>query len=208
MCNKPTHTFCKCHENNYDIILADPSWNFKTWSAKGEGRSPKYKRMSLDDIKNLPVSNIAAKDSVLFLWATYPMLPHAIETMESWGFTFKTVAFTWVKLLKHWKGRDFNNVWHMGNGYYTRANPEIVLLGTKGKPLKRISKSVRNLVVSPISKHSAKPEEVQDRIEQLFGKNHNMLELFARRDRRNWTCIGLELNMTIEDFLQEGIKIE
>ena len=188
----------------YDIIVADPPWNFKVWSGKGEGRSPKYDRMSLKDIKALDVKSVAAKDSVLFMWATYPMLKGCLDVMESWGFKYKTVAFTWVKLLKHWKKKAIGDgMWHMGNGYYTRANPEIVLLGRRGKTLERMNRGVRNLVVKPIGdEHSEKPEVVQDRIETLFGRDLMMLELFARRKRVGWTCVGTDLGVSVEDFLE------
>ncbi len=161
--------------------------------------------MSLEAIKNLNVKNVAAKDSILFLWITNPFLEHAFETMRQWGFKYKTVGFTWAKLIKNHEVRNLQDKWKMGNGYYTRANPELVLIGTRGKILKRLDKSVRNLVIEPIGKHSEKPEEVQNRIEQLYGKKYNMLELFARRKRKHWTCIGSDLDMTVESFLDLDI---
>ncbi len=163
----------------YGIILADPPWTFKTYSAKGKGRSAEkhYPCMSLNDIEALPVANIAADDCALFLWATFPMLPQALAVMEAWRFSYRTVAFVWAKRTR----KPENSVgwgWHYGLGYWTRANAEIVLLGTKGKP-RRVDKGVRQLVVAPVGEHSAKPSEVRDRIVKLMGDGPR-IELFAR----------------------------
>ena len=171
----------------YGIIYADPCWTFQTYSEKGKGRSPEqhYACMSLNDISALPVADISAEDCVLFLWATFPMLPQALSVMERWGFAYKTVAFTWAKRTKTDSG------WHFGNGYWTRANAEVVLLGTRGHP-KRVDKGVRQLVVAPVGAHSAKPPEVRDRIVKLMG-DVPRIELFARgRIPDGWDSWGLE----------------
>ena len=176
-------------DKKYDIILCDPPWNFKTWSKKGKGRSADkhYNCETTVDLAWIDVNSIANDNSVMFMWSTYPKLPEAIALMEAWGFAYKTVAFTWVKKTKHDKE-------HVGMGYYTRANPEICLLGTKGKILPRVSHSVRNLVIAPIGKHSEKPLEVKRRIDALFGKCLR-IELFARNvEDSNWDYWGAEVN--------------
>ena len=81
---------------------------------------------------------------------------------------------------------------HMGTGYYTRANPEMCLLATKGKPLERKSKSVRQLLISKVREHSRKPDEIYDRIEALFDGPY--LEVFARTERSGWDAIGNEVH--------------
>ena len=137
-------------KRKYNILYADPPWRFRNWSigefakrgekwARRNGRSP-YEVMDLSDICNLPVSQIAARDSILFLWATYPKLPDALEVIKAWGFEFKTVAFTWVKTNPLGAG------FHFGLGYWTRQNPELCLLATRGKP-KRIDNRVPNLII-------------------------------------------------------------
>ena len=179
----------------YSSILADPPWHFSTWGerpwwhraedvdlSKSRVADRHYKTMKVEGIKELPVSEVAADDCMLFLWATYPTLLDAIATLEAWGFKYKTVAFTWAKTTK-------NGKWHCGLGYYTRANPEICLLGTRGKP-KRVSKAVRNLVVSQVREHSRKPDEVRASIEQLVTGPY--LELFSRTDYAGWDVWGLE----------------
>ncbi len=92
--------------------------------------------MSLEEIKKMPVSNIAENDSILFLWVTFPCLEMGLEVIKAWGFTYKTVGFNWLK--KNKKGIG----WFMGLGHYTRANGEICLLATRGKGSKVLKKNV------------------------------------------------------------------
>ena len=171
----------------YQIILADPPWTFRVWSKKGAGRSAAshYDVMSLRDICNLPIKSITAKDAVLLLWAVPPNFPEALEVIDTWDFTYKTFAFTWVKLNQD--GSPF-----MGMGHYTRANAEVCLLATKtkGKVLPRLSRGVRQVILSPRREHSRKPDEQYGRIEQLFG-DVPRIELFARHTRPGWDCWGL-----------------
>lgn len=174
-------------KSKYKIIYADPPWSFRTWSKNGQGRAPEkhYPTMSKEDIFSLPVSDIAEDDCVLFLWATFPCLPQALETMTAWGFEYKTCAFTWVKRNKKSSG------WFWGLGYWTRANAELCLLGTRGKP-NRISSSVHSVVDEPITRHSEKPAVVRDKIVQLVG-NVSRIELFARTTTEGWDCWGNEV---------------
>ena len=136
--------------------------------------------MNLDDIKAMPVADLAAKDCVLFLWAIDPMLPQALEVGAAWGFTFKTIGFYWGKT-------GVNGNFTMGTGHWTRANPEQCLLFTRGKP-KRVSAAVRKLIVAPRREHSRKPDECISSIEQLV--NGPYLELFSRQARPGWDSWG------------------
>jgi len=184
--------------SKYKLLLADPPWDFETWSNRGKGRSAEqhYSVMTLEDICDLPVAEIADPEgSALFLWATYPHLEKALITMWSWGFIHKTTAFTWVKLNPKVRGNiiDIEKDFHVGLGYYTRHNPEICLLGTRGKILERCDKGVRNLVVTPRRKHSEKPREVRERIVQLFG-DLPRIELFAREKVDGWNSIGFDID--------------
>lgn len=176
----------------YGIIYADPPWTYKVWSKKGEGRTAQshYKCMSKEDIQALPIQKIADDNCVLFLWVTYPCLEEGLELIKKWGFVYKTCAFSWVKLNKK------TDTPFMGMGYYTRANNEICLLATKGKPLKRINKNVRQIVLSKIQRHSQKPAEVRERIVSLFG-NLPRIELFAREKTPGWDIWGNEVNSDI-----------
>lgn len=115
--------------NKYKIIYADPPWTY------GGGKNKKtfqglakchYDTMKTRDICKMPVSSIAAKDSILFLWATPPQLVDALEVMRAWGFKYKTFGFTWIKLNRRNKQPFF------GLGYYTRSNAEVCLIGVRG----------------------------------------------------------------------------
>jgi N6-adenosine-specific RNA methylase IME4 len=173
-------------QRRYGVIYADPPWSFRNWSAKGTGRNAvsHYDCLDFSALAALPVSDLAADDCALFLWATDPLLPRAIELIEAWGFDYKTVAFYWVKLnsaAKH--GADF----FTGLGYWTRANPEQCLLATRGKP-SRQAKDVKRLIVEKRREHSRKPDCVRERIERLVKGPY--LELFARETKPGWDCWG------------------
>ncbi len=174
----------------YEIILCDPPWQYRDKCNAGKrGAAHKYPVLSLVDIKALDVPSIAADDCALFLWSTMPMLPDALEVMDAWGFQFKTVAFVWAKQTKKQK-------WHWGMGNWTRANGEIVLLGTRGRP-SRASAAVHSLVVERIRKHSQKPDVVRDRIVQLMG-DLPRIELFAREKMPGWDVWGNEVENDVE----------
>jgi N6-adenosine-specific RNA methylase IME4 len=184
---------------HYKVIYADPPWTFATYSRKGKGRSPEayYDCMTLADIRALPVSDWAADHCVLLLWTTDPLLEKAFEVIRAWGFTYKTVGFYWAKLRKPeplYNDRNF----FTGLGFWTRANPELCLLATRGKP-HRCSANVRKLIVSPRREHSRKPDEVYERIEALCEGPY--LEMFARFSRSGfsrpgWDVWGDEANAT------------
>ena len=178
-------------QNKFGIILADPPWEYRVWSKKGMGRSAEnhYPTMTLNGICTLPVADIAAKDCVLFMWATFPNLPDAFKVIKAWGFAYKTVAFTFVKRNK--KSPDY----FVGLGHWTRSNAEICLLATKGKP-RRVSKSVRQIIDAPIGRHSEKPAETRERIVELMG-DLPRVELFAREKVEGWLSWGNEIKSDI-----------
>jgi len=173
----------------YNIIYADPPWSYKVWPKDtGIGRTAEshYHTMNKENIQALPISDITEDNAVLFLWVTAPCLLEGIELIEKWGFTYKTIGFTWVKRNK------IANTWFWGMGYYTRANTELCLLATKGKTLKRISKSVHQIVDDRIMEHSQKPNSVRENIVKLFG-DLPRIELFARQRVEGWDSWGLEV---------------
>jgi N6-adenosine-specific RNA methylase IME4 len=175
-------------DKKYNIIYADPPWTFKTYSDKGKEKKSAechYPCMNINDIYDLPIQNLASDDCVLFLWVTFPLLQEGLETIKRWGFTYKTIGFNWIKRNK----KSDSLFW--GLGYWTRANSEICLIATKGKP-KRISKSVHSVVFTPIERHSQKPNEVRERIIQLCG-DIPRIELFARQSFDGWDCWGNEV---------------
>jgi N6-adenosine-specific RNA methylase IME4 len=141
--------------------------------------------MSTEDIKALPVKDIADDNCILFMWVTPPHIKEGLDVIEAWGFQYKTFAFTWVKLNKK------QPTLFMGCGSWTRANSEICLLATKGKP-KRVSASVRQVILSPREEHSKKPDEARERIIELVG-DLPRIELFARQQVTGWDCWGDEI---------------
>lgn len=181
----------------FNVILSDPPWKYSDSASAGKrGAVHKYKDMTDARIMKLPVHAIAADDCALFLWATMPKLPVALDVMKSWGFEYKTVAFVWAKSTK-------NGKWHWGMGNWSRACAEIVLLGIKGNP-KRKSASVHSLVTDPFLRsepHSRKPDEVRKRIVQLMG-DVSRCEMFATEQVEGWTCLGNQIDgQDIEDAI-------
>lgn len=171
----------------FPVIYSDPAWSFNTYSAKGGAKSPSkhYKTMTIQDICDLPVNEVAADDCILFLWVYQPLLPEAIEVMKSWGFRYVTIGFIWRKLTKH--GKE-----HMSTGYYTRAGMEMVLIGRKGNPPRPKNRGVRQVFSSVVREHSRKPDEVYDFIESLYDGPY--LEMFARAGyRKDWEKAGDEI---------------
>ena len=179
----------------YSVIYADPPWQYEQKNVQGAAEKH-YKTMKLNDICALPVAEISAKDSVLFLWATFPNLQEALEVIRAWGFEYKTVAFTWVKRNKK------APTWFMGLGYWTRSNAEICLFAKKGNP-KRVSKSVRQIVDTPIERHSKKPDEIRNRIVELMG-DVPRIELFAREQTQGWDVFGNEVESDLELKIKEA----
>jgi N6-adenosine-specific RNA methylase IME4 len=175
-------------QRKYGAIYADPPWSFRNWSAKGTGRNAisHYDCLSFEKLAGLPVSEFAADDCALFLWAVDPLLDKAFELIRAWGFEYKTVGFYWVKQNTRSDG------FFTGLGYWTRANPEQCLLATRGKP-RRLNRGVRKLVVAPRREHSRKPHGVREQIERLVAGPY--LELFARETKPGWDCWGHEAGL-------------
>lgn len=169
----------------YAVIYADPAWSFKVWSRDtGMGRSAEahYGTMGADDLKALPVAGLAADDCALLMWTSPPLIPQALDLGAAWGFTYKTFAFDWAK-------QTTNGHWHIGMGYWTRANTEQCLLFVRGKP-RRKSKAVRALQIHQVGRHSAKPLAIYNEIERLLDGPY--IELFGRRHKPGWDVWGNE----------------
>jgi len=179
----------------YQIIYADPPWNFNFHKRDLKTKEHLYPTMKPQDIINLGVKDIADADCVLFLWVMNSEIPLALECIKSWGFEYKTVAFTWVKTTK--------NTYHFGGGNWTRSNPELCLLAKKGV-IKRQSASVRNLVMERLREHSRKPDRIRDDIVELCG-DLPRVELFARNKTEGWDVWGNEVDSDI-DLCQKESK--
>ena len=166
---------------SYDFIMADPPWAFKTYSAKGKGKSADahYECQDLDWIKSLPVGDLATKDSLLWLWATNPMLPEALDVMRAWGFKYKTAG--------HWSKKTKGGKQSFGTGYIFRSCGEPYLIGTIGKPA--TTKAVRSVIEGVIREHSRKPEESYAAAERLMPEAKRA-DLFSRQQRDGWDSWG------------------
>jgi N6-adenosine-specific RNA methylase IME4 len=171
-------------DKRYGVILADPEWKHKPWSDTGMAKSADnhYPTSDVDEIARRPVEKIAAKDCVLFLWATVPMLPEALDVLRAWGFTYKSHA-VWKKI---YPGK------RQGMGYWFRINHEILLVGTRGNiPCPAPGENWGSVIEAPIGAHSEKPAKSFELIEAYF-PNLPKIELNARKARKGWDAWGLE----------------
>jgi len=185
----------------YSIIYADPPWKYRGKrnippNAYNKNRKryggveDHYSTMTVEEIASLPVQDLAAKNTALFLWVTFPNLKEGLYIMEHWGFKYKTLGFSWIKT-NHRSGTPF-----FGIGYYTKSNCEVCLLGLKGR-MKPVSNKVSSVIISPRREHSRKPDEVRDKIVELFG-DLPRIELFARQKTPGWDVWGNEVESDIE----------
>ena len=176
----------------YKIIYADPAWSYDDKSLNRGGAERHYRTMPIEDIRRLDVQSISDTDCILFMWATFPKLPEALEVIKAWGFTYKTNAFTWVKKNK------VADSFFWGMGRWTRSNAEVCLLAVKGNP-KRIDMGVHSIIYAPIDVHSKKPAETRERIVKLMG-DIPRIELFSRNNCDGWDAWGNEVKCDV--FLQ------
>lgn len=222
-----------------DIFLLDPPWQYFAWNETTGGSrtaSRHYKTSPMEQFYDLPVLEACNPNALLLIWATYPQLMALDPLVQAWNekakhkkdrFKYKTVMFTFNKLNKHWKEiarsilkngltdaaleevmvRCFAN----GNGYYTMANPEILVVyrrgASMGKKLQRATKKVRNFQALAIGEHSEKPEKIHALIDQIY-PNATKLEGFARRQYPGWTCIGKvlskrDIHLDLRDFIDD-----
>ena len=173
----------------YNIIYADPPWEYKQKQMnfqnydKGKKYSndvtEHYPTMSIKELKELPISRISGDDCLLYMWVTSPNLDVAIELGISWGFEFKTVAFVWDKQRTNY-------------GFYTLSQCEMCLVFKKGRIPKRLVTNVRQFLSEKLGRHSEKPKEIRDRIDDMYSYLPR-IELFARQYADGWDCWGNEV---------------
>jgi N6-adenosine-specific RNA methylase IME4 len=172
----------------YRVILADPPWQYNdklTMSDTRRSSDSHYSTMTVEDIVNFQIPPTAT-DALLFLWVTNPFLLDGSgpRVCKAWGFEPKQLV-TWVK------GASLETP-QMGLGHYTRGVTEQLIVGVKGHPKHYIKdRGVLNLLVAPRGAHSVKPEAAHEMIERLIDGPY--CELFARRQRAGWTCLGEEM---------------
>lgn len=170
----------------YGVIIADPAWRYSNTGTEGSAEG-EYGTMSTADVCALPVASLAAPDSVLLLWGTWPLLPDALRVMQAWGFRYVT-GFPWIKI----EGEPSRTLWgeleikpQYGIGFWVRGCSEFVFVGRRGN----VSPPADGFVglLSQNFGHSRKPDSLHHYAESLPGP---YLELFARRPRAGWDVWG------------------
>ena len=191
----------------FTVIVADPPWRFRDKLRMGKtrrGSDDQYATLSARELCALRVKDVADDDAVLALWTPGALLEQGLQVMKAWGFAQKQV-WVWAKTTRRQK-------LHFGMGSTFRSACEVALIGTRGSPKVR-SRSERNMYCGLATRHSAKPEALQEALERML--RGPKLELFARRRRPNWECTGLELDgidvrrrldLTISHFFDPEVK--
>ena len=180
----------------YNLIIMDPPWPYTSRrmmqdnGKKAAGISDEYSTMSIQDMMDLPMQNVCADNCLLFMWTTGPKLNEAFKLLDAWGFKYSTVAYVWNKKIPN-------------PGFYSMSQCEYVLVAKRGRaPERNKGVNTRQFFEKARTTHSTKPEEIQDMIEAQFNmKGVKKAEIFARRFRKGWDCVGTDLNGTVQDFL-------
>jgi len=183
----------------FDLIMADPPWRFVNFSAKGAKKGPEahYQTMTLADIAALPVGEaLGARDCLLWLWATNPLLPQALDVLRGWGFTFKTAG--------HWSKKTVTGKQAFGTGYVLRSAGEPFLIGTIGKP--KTTRGTRSVIEGLAREHSRKPEEAFLAAERLM-PDARRIEVFSRQSRPGWAVWGNETTKFTRNEGSENVSI-
>ena len=173
-------------KKRYHILYADPPWMYQRNQYQGRsgkdagGAATHYPTVKTEDMMKWDIESIAEDNSLLYMWATSPLLDHAINLGNAWGFKYVTVAFVWDKIASN-------------PGNYTVSNCEICLVFKRGSiPQPRGKRNVQQLVSAPRGRHSQKPHVIRKNIE-LMHPTQTKIELFARRKYQGWDVWGNEV---------------
>jgi N6-adenosine-specific RNA methylase IME4 len=198
----------------YKCIVADPPWQFgDKLPGAGRGAEKNYTVMTVENVRNLAMprawpdtpnrevkaivmcggEHFIAKDALLFLWRVSSQVEEALSVVRAWGFVPKS-EIVWLK--KTETGKPW-----FGMGRYVRASHETCIIAARGKAIPLIqNRSTRSIFEAPAGAHSQKPEAFYEIVEKLcLGPR---LELFARRHREGWTCVGDELQAESQEVAQ------
>lgn len=167
-------------EGVFDVILADPPWEYRNSGGLPGQAGNHYHSVSLTELCSERFRPPSADDAVLFLWVTNPMLPDALTLVNAWGFEYKTDV-VWIK----------RNLVKPGVGFYVRGRHELLFICVKGSMLPEQSGQapIGSVIEADIQDHSRKPKEAYELIESLYPQGH-YLEMFARGHRNRWTTWG------------------
>jgi N6-adenosine-specific RNA methylase IME4 len=224
----------------FTCIVADPPYNFSdklTMSDVKRSSQSNYSTMTVNDIKALPISDIADPSGCLMcLWVPSSLLQEGIEIMNAWGFHLKT-TYVWIKqkknpleslnkitkrLIKNESDTklaanaivaaqdkfDLNDTLAFGMGHSFRAAHELCLIGIIGDNIYKrlVNKSQRSVSFAYNEGHSIKPTHLQNSLDVMFPNTTNKLELFARRQRHGWTCIGNQCQTTLGEDITTSLS--
>lgn len=205
----------------YSILMPDCPWLYQNPQDfnPARGGTP-YPQLSQTELCNLKLDEIADPDSLIFSWGTWPKLKENIEFIEANGFKYVTVGFVWIKLNRNANItiENYNKMpdlkitggLYSGMGFYTNSNTEYCLIGKRGKGLKRLNKSIKQLIIEPVGTHSSKPPEVRRRIKNIFG-DLPRIELFARGEKKvdseGWVCCGDQIMETAGMDIREALEL-
>lgn len=195
----------------FDIIVADPPYSFSDqlkMSSTKRGASSNYSTMSAGSLLELPIKNIVSDNALLALWCPSSLLPLGLQLMTNYKFDLKQ-TWIWVKTKKEvGSTNDLSSALSFGLGRIGRNVHELVLIGTRGSIYDEVkNKSQRTVFFAPNEKHSKKPEKFQDMLDTIFSNPElKRLEIFARRQRNGWTCIGNECPSTLDEDITTSIK--
>jgi N6-adenosine-specific RNA methylase IME4 len=206
----------------YRVIVADPPYDFSdklTMSDVKRGAESHYSTLTVHELAKLPVQQLVAEDAVLVLWCPASLITEGLHIMKSWGADYKQL-WVWIKMTKKPKWQLLLEAiaersmpkliaslpLAFGMGHLARAAKEVAIVGIYGSPYKYVkNKSVRDVFFAESLKHSAKPECVQDALDSMF-PDEPKLEIFARRSRNLWTCIGNESPNTRDEDIRDTLK--
>ena len=179
-------------KSRFATILADPPWQFVNRTGKiapEHRRLSRYGTMTLDEIRGLPIGDIARPTAHLYLWVPNALLPDGLEVMKAWGFTYKS-NLVWHKVRKD-GGSDGRGV-----GFYFRNVTELILFGVRGKNARTLApgRSQINFLATRKREHSRKPDEQYEIIKACSVGPY--IELFARGHRKDWVCWGAQADPT------------
>jgi len=191
-------------DNKYKVIVADPPWSFRNYKKAAHG-APQYPTMSVKEMGKIPVKDWADKNCLMLMWCTWPHMESGIQLLKDWEFSYVT-GFPWIKIVPN------SGTIRCGIGFWTQSVSEFVIIGRRGKKSPSRTDVRRGLVIGenrqfygPINKHSSKPEDIQDWAENRFEGPY--LELFARRNRPDWTCWGYDTGFKLTEAGVERVSL-
>ncbi len=183
---------------NYQVVSADPPWSYYGDPDKDQAAAKHYPCMTDAQLAALPVKSVCAKDAVLFMWVTCPLLDRGMNLLKEWGFHFRGVAYIWVKTTNDGKVIGGQGV----RPSFVKPTTEMVLVGStraKGRALKLATEGQHQVLLAPRpgNVHSAKPKEIKERMEKLFEPHVKRLEMFARQSSDGCDAFGNQIDMPL-----------